>query len=167
MELEEGIGKLLDGDAIMFAGAGCSAGATNLRDKPLFQGSDLAKYFAEKTGLTDGELSLEDATEAFLEKYGESALIREIKNEFTTKVLADYHIQLGSFPWKRIYTTNYDDVLEEAYKENPKLLIPITASDDPFKTPRGQTPCIHLNGFVHKLDTGNIGTGLNLPKQAI
>ena len=157
MQLEEGVEKLLDGSAVMFAGTGCSVGAINLRDKPLLKGDEFAKYLAEKAGMA-GINPLEIAAEAFVEKYGDSTLIREIQNEFTVKVIADHHVKLGDMPWKHLYTTNYDNVLEEAYKQNSKNLIPITASDNPFTIPKNQTTCIHLNGFVQKLDLNKINT---------
>ena len=161
MLLKEAIEKLLDGEAIMFAGTGCSVGAINLRDKPLLKGGELAKYLAEKVGMT-GIIPLEIAAEAFVEKYGDSTLIREIQNEFTVKVIADHHVKLGDMPWKRLYTTNYDNVLEEAYKQNSKNLIPITASDNPFTIPKKQPTCVHLNGFIQKLTIDKINTELKL-----
>lgn len=166
MEFEDALGKLLDGTAIMFAGAGCSDGAINLRDKPFLKGSELAKHFAEKAGITDIVPSLDDAAEAFAEKHGDSTLIREIQNEFTAKLIADHHIQLGNLPWKLIYTTNFDDVMEEAYKENSKVLAPVTTSDDPFSLPKGQTLCIHLNGFIRRLNLNTIGTELKLTESS-
>ncbi len=161
MQLEEAVEKLLDGNAIMFAGAGCSVGATNLSDRPFLRSGELAKYLAEKAGMM-GVPSLEIAAEAFDNKYGSSTLIRELQNEFTAKTIADYHLNLGDMPWKRLYTTNYDNVLEEAYKQNSKNLIPITASDNPFTIPKNQLICVHLNGFIQKLDLNKINTELKL-----
>jgi hypothetical protein len=166
MEFDEAIEKLLDGTAIMFAGAGCSDGATNIRDKPFLKGNELAKHLAIKAGINDNTPSLDDAAEAFTEAYGESALIREIQNEFIAKVITDSQIQIGSMPWKRIYTTNYDDVIEEAYKANSKNILPITTSDNPLNVAKGQMLCVHLNGFVHKLDLNTIGTELKLTESS-
>jgi len=166
MEFEDALGKLLDGIAIMFAGAGCSDGAINLRNKPFLKGRELAKHFAEKAGITDIDPFLDDAAEAFAEKYGDSILVREIQNEFTAKLIADHHIQLGNLPWKLIYTTNFDDVMEEAYKKNSKVLTPVTTSDNPFSLPKGQTLCIHLNGFIRRLDLNTIGTELKLTESS-
>jgi len=166
MKFEDALGKLLDGTALMFAGAGCSDGAINLRGRPFLKGSELAKHFAERAGVTGTIPSLDDAAEAFAERHGEDALIREIHNEFTAKSIADYHIQLAALPWKVIYTTNFDDVMEEAYKENSRVLVPVTTSDDPFSLPKGQTLCIHLNGFVRRLNLRTLGTELKLTESS-
>lgn len=159
MELEEAILKLLGGEAILFAGAGCSIGASNLNSKPFMQGRQLAQHFANLSGVTH-LASLEDASEAFVEKFGQLRLIQELKKEFTAKKIAPHHKALGSLPWKRIYTTNYDDVLEEAYKSNSKILTTITTGTNLI--PRNQNVCIHLNGYIHTLTPGNVFTELKL-----
>ena len=41
--------------------------------------------------------------------------IREIFNEFEPN---DSHILFSSFPWKAIFTTNYDLIVEKSYKRN-------------------------------------------------
>ena len=161
MLLEEAIEKLLDGDAVMFAGAGCSEGAINLSGRPFPKSGDFAKYLAERAGMTSVP-SLEIAAEAFVNKNGSSTLIRELQNQFTAKTIADHHLNLGDMPWKHLYTTNYDNVLEEAYKQNSKNLIPITASDNPFTIPKNQPTCVHLNGFIQKLNIDKINTELKL-----
>ena len=51
MELELAIEKILNGDTIMFAGAGCSLGAMNLLDQPIPIGNELTQYFKEKVGI--------------------------------------------------------------------------------------------------------------------
>jgi len=129
MEVEEAVQKLLDGDAMLFAGAGCSVGALNLRNKPFFKGRELTKHLANMAGVTH-TAPLEDAAEAFFEKYGPSKLIAEIKNEFTAKTIANQHCELGRMPWKCLYTTNYDNVIEEAFRSNSKILVTVTNSDD-------------------------------------
>lgn len=162
MEFDDAIENLLDGNAMLFAGAGFSDGAINIRDKPFLKSYELAKYLADKSGITGTVPSLDDTADAFIEMHGEEALIGEIQNEYTSKVITDTHIQLGNLPWKSVYTTNYDDVIEEAYKANSRNIIPITASDDPFRTSKKQALCIHLNGYVHKLNLDTICTELKL-----
>ena len=161
MDMDAAIGHILDGNAVLFAGAGCSDGAINIRNKNFLRSSDFAKLLAEKAGLKEVP-PLEDAAEAFVDAHGQNALIAEVKAEFTTKILTDHHIEIGSLPWKRVYTTNYDDVLEQAYAQNSKKLQPVTMRHDPFQLPKGQTLCIHFNGYVNNLDLDTIDTDLKL-----
>lgn len=161
MDFEEALERIIDGDALMFAGAGCSKGAINLRKYNFRNGPELAGYLAQKSGI-ETDTPLEDAAQEYIDKYGEDALIREIQFEFTTHQITKYHKLLGALPWKRIYTTNYDDVLEVAYTANARKLVPITVNDDPYKIAQNETSCIHLNGFVHKLDRDTINKELKL-----
>jgi hypothetical protein len=45
MKIEVAIKHAIDGRAILFAGAGFSIGAINLRDQPFKVGSQLAQHF--------------------------------------------------------------------------------------------------------------------------
>src|SRR2546427_5569777 len=110
MELEEGIERALDGDAVLFVGAGFSKGAINLKSERFLTGSELAALFAARSGLPGGS-SLEDSAEAYANKFGEDALINEIKQEFSAQKIQDHNRELARVPWKGIYTTNYDNVL--------------------------------------------------------
>jgi hypothetical protein len=84
--------------AVVFAGAGFSVGATNLRDQPFHTGPKLARYLASKADNHSVDTLLEDAAVDFADKYGYDALIDEIKAEFTAKIVAAYHRQPCVFP---------------------------------------------------------------------
>jgi hypothetical protein len=161
MELQEGIETALNGEAILFVGAGFSTGALNIRGEKLLRASELAGVLASRAGFPSG-LSLEDAAEAFTDRHGDDALISLLQQEFTIQRVQPYHLELAEVPWKRIYTTNYDNVLELAYSKVKKGLAPITLNVSPYKLPKKQTICIHLNGFIQNLDRDTIKTQLKL-----
>jgi hypothetical protein len=112
------------------------------------------------------DTGLDDATECFIEDFGEDELIKEIENEFTVKSLAPFHEKLSIIPWKRIYTTNYDNVLELSWSKASKKLTPITLTSDIYKIPKKQNLCIHLNGFVDRLDRNTINSELKLTESS-
>ena len=64
MDINSGIQKALDGDAILFIGAGFSSDALNLKGEKFKRGSDLAKYLSIEAGVSE-TTDLEDAAEAF------------------------------------------------------------------------------------------------------
>lgn len=163
MDLDKAIGSLLDGDAVLFAGAGFTSGAMNIMEKPFLQGNQLAKHLTNKCGISE-ELNLEDAADAFIEHFDPEELISELKKQYTAKVISEVHSLVAGLPWKVIYTTNYDDILEMAFKENSKLLTPVTLSQDPHNVLKSGTLAIHLNGYIHKLDIGNYGKDLKHAK---
>ena len=161
MNINEAIEKALDKEAIVFTGAGFSLGAINLNDHEFLRGQNLANFLALKAGSHEKH-TLEDAAELFLEKLDEDALIKVIKEEFTAKQIKDFQRELMVVPWKRVYTTNYDDVVEMAYRANGKIINSATSPDDVHVFPKDQPICVHLNGYVEKLHRGNIGTELKL-----
>jgi hypothetical protein len=161
MELTRAIEKTLDGNAILFVGAGFAREAVNIQGGSLPTGNELAKHFADLCALPEGT-SLEDAAEAYVEKFNEDALIQQIQSKFTVKEVKPFHRAVAALPWKRIYTTNYDNVLEVAYSLEEKRLTPVTAATNIYKIPKIDTLCVHLNGYVDRLDRSKIGSELKL-----
>lgn len=152
MELSQAIEHALDGNAILFLGAGFSVGAQNLRDKPIMTGGQLASYLARIAGIEEDAL-LEDAAEEYMARFGKDRLIKELFNEFSARDVTKSHEIIAQVPWKALYTTNYDNVSEVAYTRVGKKLVSLTLDDNMKKTPRGDfTHCVHINGYIQKLN---------------
>jgi hypothetical protein len=107
-----------------------------------------------------------DAAEAYEENYGSDALIQELQQEFTASKVQPYHREIARFPWKRIFTTNYDNVLELSYALESKKLVPITLDRDIYAVPKQHTVCVHLNGYVDMLDRSNLDYQLKLTESS-
>lgn len=161
MELDRAMEIALDGDAVLFTGAGFSLGATNLLGRPFLTGPQLAKLLAGQCGLPE-DTRLEDAAEVFLEDCGADELISLLQREFTCKKVASHHRVFARVPWTRVYTANYDDVLEKACSMEGRKLIPMTASTDIRDAPKDETLCIHLNGYVEALTRSRLQGELKL-----
>ncbi len=161
MEIQEAIQHVLDGEALLFLGSGFSLGATNLRNEKFLSGHSLAEHFAKLCCLPAGT-GLEDAAEAFADKSGIDALIREVQELFTAKEVCDYHRGITSLPWKRVYTTNYDNVFEIASQQESRRVTPVTLSTSIYQIPKDHLICIHLNGYAQNLDRKKIGNELKL-----
>ncbi len=161
MEVETGIRHILDGESILFIGAGYSLGAINLRNEPFIAGQEIANHFASGAGLQLGT-GLEDAAEAFLEKRGVDALIREVQEKFTAKEVASFHRRIAALPWKRVYTTNYDNVFELSARNEGKRITPVTLASNIYQMPKDHLICVHLNGYIENLNRETILTDLKL-----
>lgn len=111
MDLDNAIDIALQGDAIMFAGAGFSVGAINKIGNPVLKGDELSNYFCQKCGIK-GNYSLPDSAEVYLDRFGEITLVDELKTQFTAIKISEHHKLLCNIPWRRIYTTNYDNIIE-------------------------------------------------------
>lgn len=161
MELSTGIQRVLDGEAVLFVGAGFSRGAVNIRDTQLKSGVEIADHFASLAGLPQ-TTRLEDAAELYAEDFGVDALMREVQEEFTVKEVLPYHRSVASLPWKRVYTTNYDNVFEVASRLEEQRLTPVTIGQNIYKMPKDHRICVHFNGFVDSLDRTKILDELKL-----
>jgi len=154
MEIDRAIELAIDGKALLFTGAGFSSGAVNLKNLKFRNVSELVSYFAQKSGLPDS-VTLDDASEEYVNQVGIDQLINELKQEFTVKDIATFHKIYAEIPWKRIYTTNYDNVVEDAYRKVGRLLTPVTLGYDIFSIPK-ESICVHMNGYIQTLDRKSI-----------
>ncbi len=152
MTFDDALQFVLAGRAVLFTGAGFSRGAVNLRNASFKTGPALAAHFAALVGLP-GNTTLEDAAEWFQRKMGKDRLIEELQQEFTVKNVTQHQIGALRQPWKRVYTTNYDNVAETAAAKAPKRLTPATLSDLIYSLPRPGTICVHLNGYIDRIKT--------------
>lgn len=152
LTFDDALQFVLAGRAVLFTGAGFSRGATNLRNAEFKTGRGFAGHLAGLVGLP-AETSLEDAAEWFQRKEGKKRLIEELQQEFTAKEVTDHQLEVLKQPWKRIYSTNYDNVAEMAAAKASKRLTPATISDLIYSLPKSGTLCVHLNGYIDRIKT--------------
>lgn len=161
MDFDRAIEYALDGEAVLFTGAGFSLGATNLRGTAVKTGPALATHLSELCQIPS-DSPLEDAAEEFADRYGDDRLIEELHQEFLVKNIAKSHQIIAKLPWKQVYTTNYDNVLETAYSRSSRKLIPVTLSDDITKIGKKGDICVHFNGYAQHIDRDNIWSEIKL-----
>jgi hypothetical protein len=161
LDIQEAVKLVLSGRAVLFTGAGFSLGALNLRGEPFKTGRQFAAHLAGMVGLPE-TTGLEDASEWFTDQLGQGRLIEEMQQEFTVKQVSPSHVEMLSHPWRRLYTTNYDNVAEIAAAQSGKRLTPATLSDAIHTLPRTGTLSVHLNGFIDRLDASNINSDIKL-----
>lgn len=142
--------EILNGEAVLFLGAGFSIG--NSCEGGLFKtGTDLAHYLCDKVGNVRTD-NLNIACSRYLNHFadwnkGVVPLVEELKKQFTAKSICESHEWLLSLPWKRIYTTNYDDLAElasEKIKINRKSFN-ILINTEPSAVINS---IIHINGSI-------------------
>ena len=157
IELYDLLEKISDGKRVMlFIGSGFSIGAKNHNNNRLPIGSQLAKYIYTKCGIKDGDSDLQFAAEKYIEKYGISALIQYIREIFTISEYESYYDSFSQQKWFRIYTTNYDDLLENIFIKNKKLINSASIEQDIASYRNKSNLVIHLNGYIKELSQSNI-----------
>lgn len=163
MKLEKSIEYALSGDAILFLGSGASVGAINQNDEPLPIGKELAhRIYSDCDDLTQAaDFYCEDKDDEG--KDGKQELISFLKQEFRVKKISDYQKMIPLIPWKRIYTTNYDDVVEKAYNIAGKYVRSLTTDNDPCDyISSDKTIYLHINGDINKLSKNSLNVQFKL-----
>ncbi len=166
MEIREAVRYALEGQAILFAGSGFSFGAKNMRDLPFKTGIGLRDALAAECGIAKTEESLENVALLYKKKKSPAQLVRFLKEEFTLNSITDAHRAILSVKWKRIYTTNYDRVIEEAAKENGQVLSPVIIGDRLDDYYDKSAVCVHINGFIDRLTIRNLDTDFKLTEKS-
>ena len=116
--------QVLQGKAVLFLGAGASYNCTDHEKKRIgFTGNELLQKINEEfLGNTPNHLTLDFASTMAIQKAG-----RENFDLFIKELVCDFdptneHKLLSEFKWKAIFTTNYDEAIEKAYRENKSAL---------------------------------------------
>lgn len=159
--MQEALQSIASGRSILFLGSGFSRTALNERHKQPMTGRQLAEYLATETNLPV-DTELDDSAEAYVEQYGDAALISLLKSEFRIETVQSEHLELVKQPWMRIYTTNYDNLVEAAGDQLKKEIVPLTLDDDIYKSPTQGTQCVHLNGYIDSLSTQTLWSSFKL-----
>lgn len=161
MELQDAINKIYEGRCLLFLGAGFSTGAKNLRNEFIPSSGKLSAILDSLSG-SESEGDLEEAAEAYIEANGEYQLVPLLKDLFTIKDTSESQDILCSHNWYRIYTTNYDNVVETSALKRGKMMQPITLSEATDKYKNKKDVVIHLNGGVFNLDSISLSSEFKL-----
>lgn len=152
-ELRSRLAHPRPGRAILFTGAGFSSGATNTLDAPVPLARDLASELSEKIG-EDKSVPLTILSEMYQEQSGDPlALVKLIKSNFSIKSITDHQRNILSYPWKRIYTTNYDDVAEHVAAPDGSRPQSFSREEIPLTFEGANRHIVHINGFVGTINT--------------
>lgn len=164
MTTSEIINKIFDGTCLLFLGSGFSFGATNNNPKdPQFKGAGtLANMLLSDAGYSNRTDDLRKASSAYLRKKSPEDLIALLKQEFHATSISASHDYLGEHNWFRIYTTNYDNIMELSYNKASKRLMPITLSSSHQKKEDYRQYCVHLNGFIDSLTPDKLNNEFKL-----
>lgn len=148
MDFESALGYAKKGDAILFTGAGFSWGArSSVKPYTVPTAEQFASQLASAVGV-EGNYQLPAIAEYFMKIKGEHELVRVLLETFSIATVAKHHIDLARVPWRRVYTTNYDNCFELAASSNDIEWTPLTTDALPQATARR---CVHINGHISHL----------------
>ena len=127
---------LLDGECVLFVGAGLSRGAG------LPDWGELVGRMVRQLGVRPHDrLDPLDLAQWFRERFGAAALAALIRGTFADPALAPRptlaHYLLMSLPVRYVITTNYDDLLERALVALKRYPVKVVRQEDVARTPLG------------------------------
>ncbi len=154
--------EIASGGAVVFFGAGFSAGATGF-DGELPLGNQLRDKLGEFCGFERKYYEtkdLKDVAEHCLLEKSRQEIVEKLKDIFRVKQPKDEQKVVVGWPWKSIYTTNYDDLICYAGKQVGRNIDTLTLEDD---LPSGSRNfCLHINGCVEKLKPEHLDSSFKL-----
>lgn len=147
------------GKSILFLGAGFSAEALNHLGHPIKDVSGLISELLKSIGENSSEgYDLDTASQEFIldpKCGGEQELTRLIHGNFSAGTYTTAQRLVVCQPWYRIYTTNYDNVVENIFAEERKTYTEKTISDTVEPPLRGVTQLIHIYGSIRSISPNN------------
>ena len=152
------VDRISAGQCILFVGAGLTQSCEDDRGIKGPSATELARLvstrFLGRNEVQDNLSLAADYSLAFHTKYDVASFIRGQLGGLKPSPAA---LTIPQMPWKAIYTTNYDLVIEKAYEAvgNPiQLVQPIYSNLTPLSSlPDGSIPIYKLHGCISRIDS--------------
>lgn len=163
MKLRDAIEIAAEGRAILFAGAGFSYGAKNISGTALSSESLKERLLSETDDKKYMNRDLQTVSGFYAVKKSKAELVRALQEVFTVREVKDYHVTVSSLSWKRIYTTNYDRVIETASEHSASgLSVRSVSLFDDYDSISKHNICVHINGYIEKINEKNLDDEIKL-----
>mgnify|MGYP004463585255 CR=1 FL=1 len=151
MEITEAIKHAIDGNAILFLGAGFSCGGENANRETMASASELSLRLCKEMGASEStELAI--VSDMFIDHkiYGKgiTALISFLKKQCLCIKPTEAQKIIINLPWRRIYTTNYDNIPEICSRKENIERETITATLSKKNVSSANGAIVHINGYI-------------------
>lgn len=159
IELDDALRCALDGDAILFVGAGLSFLSKTAAGEKIPDGPGLVNLLLGQPLDAKSKHPLDRVAGHVVRSKGADFVYDTLKESLTVFVTDNKLIRLYDMPWRRIYTTNYDNAIEVSLT-GKRPVSSITIDEDTSKAAPGSI--VHINGYIKKISPASISTGLTL-----
>ncbi|WP_238039285.1 SIR2 family protein, partial [Psychrobacter sp. Ps6] len=139
--------RISTGKAIVFTGAGFSFGTTNVLNTVPPMAGALAKKLCSLSKLEESD-DLMFAADVAIEYIDHDSILELLKDNYTLKAVSHIHENICKLPWRRFFTTNYDNSIELASLNAGKRIESVDLSSNPTTYLRKDNVCLHINGKI-------------------
>jgi hypothetical protein len=146
---EEAARRVYLNRSIAFFGAGFSRDAVSINSERVASTATLIETLKKATGETE-DLPLDLAAQQYVDEKVDPDIRNIIQSSFSTLSAAPHQIKIANLPWKKVYTTNYDNVIEFCRRKEGSAVTSPTALESP-RDYAGFFSVVHLHGFVERL----------------
>lgn len=146
--LDATVRHALDGSAVLFVGAGVSFLTTDKHGRALPNGEELSRDLHGLVGIDPPAHPLDRIAHHFRRKFGNQKLFELLADRLRVKTVDPILDAIYRCPWRRIYTTNYDDGIELSRRGSRP--VSSFSYDDPVEKV-GEGAIIHINGFIDRV----------------
>ncbi|WP_157759994.1 SIR2 family protein [Delftia acidovorans] len=155
------LGEFNPESSILFLGSGFSLGAKNISNSSPPNGKGLRRHFVEQLKLpADTEYDLQVLSEEFAQ-HDSGKLRDELYRIFRLTELTAGQKAVLNEPWRRIYSTNYDDAVELHRLEN-KVQPNAYDVSEPIPNKLAHGALVHLHGSIRLITPENVMKSLVL-----
>lgn len=161
MDVDEAIALAKAGKAVLFTGAGFSFGAKNSVESlnnEVPAANAFSKHLGDLAGVSQ-DYPLNTMAQYFKKSMGEHRLLDELISCFNITQTSESHRQIATVPWRRVYTTNYDNCFEKAASEVNRSWTPITTEHG---VSAARNRIVHINGHIFDLGIRQIDSQIKL-----
>lgn len=159
--MDELIGRLSTGKAILFTGAGFSMATKDVAGEEPSLAKELAKDIC-RLGKFDEDEDLRFATDYYISNFNKTDLVSLLKRKYTLQSTSYIQDTICSVNWRRFYTTNYDKGVEIASANAGKVVECIDSSFPATTYYKRDGLCIHLNGSIDSLTEESLENSFKL-----
>lgn len=139
--------------SILFLGSGFSVGARNIRGDEMLSGKGLKEAFASTLNVKADDYDLTTLADEFASR-DDLNLYQTVYEMFTTVEATNYQVSILGEKWRRIYTTNYDDVVECVRAAKGEVHSYSFEEPKPSRLQSGSI--IHLHGCIRGATEQNV-----------